>query len=64
MCLDAFWNSGMPPEYLENLKSQATAEKRLGTVDDIAQVVAFVAGESSRWINGDCINTTGGAIMF
>lgn len=49
---------------VELLRNAATAEKRLGTVDDIAQVVTFVAEEGSRWINGDTINASGGAGMF
>ncbi|KAF2098289.1 NAD(P)-binding protein [Rhizodiscina lignyota] len=48
----------------EALKNAATAEKRLGTVDDIAQIVAFVAEDGARWINGHTLNATGGAIMF
>lgn len=54
----------LPKDAVEKLKSQATVEKRLGTVDDIAQVVAFIAEDRSRWINGDTVNATGGAIMW
>lgn len=45
------------------LKDVATAEKRLGTVDDIAQIAAFLAEDGSRWINGEHISATGGAYM-
>jgi 3-oxoacyl-[acyl-carrier protein] reductase len=30
-------------------KNMATAEKRLGSMDDVAEVVGWLAGEGSRW---------------
>lgn len=35
---------------------------RLGTPEDIAGVVAFLAGPQGRWINGQTIRANGGAI--
>ncbi|HLG84511.1 MAG TPA: SDR family oxidoreductase [Bradyrhizobium sp.] len=35
---------------------------RLGTPDDIARVVAFLAGPDGGWINGQVIRANGGAI--
>lgn len=45
------------------MKKAATAEKRLGKPEEIASVVAFIAEDEIRWINGDTINATGGAAM-
>ena len=36
--------------------------ERLGTPEDIAEVVAFLAGAQGRWINGQTIRANGGAI--
>lgn len=37
-----------------------TALGRVGTPDDIAAVVAFLASEDSRWVTGGTIDATGG----
>jgi len=46
----------------EALKEAATATPlgRLGTPEDIADVVAFLAGPDARWITGQNIQATGG----
>ena len=36
------------------------ARNRLGTVDDITQVVGWLAGEESRWFTGQVISASGG----
>ncbi|HSM67519.1 MAG TPA: SDR family oxidoreductase, partial [Ilumatobacteraceae bacterium] len=33
---------------------------RLGTTDDIAALVRFLAGPESSWITGECISADGG----
>ena len=33
----------------ETAKAMATAESRLGTMDDVAEIVAWLASDSSRW---------------
>jgi 3-oxoacyl-[acyl-carrier protein] reductase len=53
-----------PSELVERTKTVATAEKRLGKPEEIASVVAFMAEDGSRWINGDTICVTGGAAMW
>ena len=45
-------------------KESTPMEQRLGTVDDIAQVVAFLAEEGSRWITGQVVNASGGYSMY
>ncbi|KND91127.1 Short-chain type dehydrogenase/reductase [Tolypocladium ophioglossoides CBS 100239] len=49
-----------PPEVLKELSELPSAAKRLATPDDIAQIVAFLASDSGRWINGDVIQGNGG----
>lgn len=54
-----------PLAMIEKVKNDATAEKRLGTPFEIADVVCFVAGGGgARWINGDTISVCGGAAMW
>lgn len=52
------------PDIVAMQKSQTPAENRLGTTDDIAQVVAFLAEESSRWITAQTISASGGWAMY
>jgi 3-oxoacyl-[acyl-carrier protein] reductase len=37
--------------------------KRVGTVQDIADVVAFVASDGARWLTGQNIHAGGGVVM-
>jgi len=36
--------------------------KRLGSVDDVAGIVAFLLGPTGRWINGQTVHANGGVI--
>jgi 3-oxoacyl-[acyl-carrier protein] reductase len=36
--------------------------ERLGTPEDIAGVVAFLAGPDGRWVNGQTIRVNGGMV--
>jgi 3-oxoacyl-[acyl-carrier protein] reductase len=40
--------------------AQAAPLERLGTPDDIAQVVAFLTSPAGHWINGQTIRANGG----
>ncbi|GGO78691.1 SDR family oxidoreductase [Nonomuraea cavernae] len=51
-----------PPEALEQA-SGCTALRRLGRPDDIAAVVAFLAGPDGRWITGQNLLATGGMLL-
>ncbi|MEW6247137.1 MAG: SDR family oxidoreductase [Nitrospirota bacterium] len=42
---------------------QASPLKRLGTPEDIADVVAFVVSEEARWLTGQNIHAGGGVVM-
>ena len=55
---------GIPREIVDMQKKTTPMENRLGTTDDIAQIVAFLAEENSRWITGQCISASGGYSMY
>jgi NAD(P)-dependent dehydrogenase (short-subunit alcohol dehydrogenase family) len=40
--------------------ARTVALGRIGLPEDIAEVVAFLAGEGGRWITGACIEASGG----
>ena len=50
---------GLPQEFLDDMV-QKTAMKRLGTPEDIANVVAFYASDDSAWVTGRVILADGG----
>jgi 3-oxoacyl-[acyl-carrier protein] reductase len=56
--------SAMPPEALTGMDGyiQATpAAPRVGTVDDVTQIVAFLCEEGARWVTGSTTCANGGA---
>ena len=53
---------GHDAEFLKVGAAQS-ALNRLGTPEDIADVVAFMASDDSRWITGQVIDVTGGAVL-
>lgn len=53
----------MGAEVVETFKSKQTAEHRLGKPEDIAMIVAFLASEDARWINGACVPANGGSMI-
>ena len=55
---------GIPKYIVEMQKKLTPIENRLGTTDDIAQIVAFLAEENSRWITGQAISASGGFSMY
>jgi len=52
---------GKPQEVVDRLAKLAPLE-RLGQPDDIADVVAFLAGPDAAWINGQVLRANGGII--
>lgn len=54
----------VPNEIVEMQMSTTPVQQRLGNADDIGPVVAWLAGESSRWISGQCISASGGWAMY
>lgn len=48
------------PHQAQQAMIQNTALRRLGTPEDIADVVAFLASDDARWITGQIIGVSGG----
>ena len=57
---DLFLN-GKPPELIDRLAKMNPLE-RLGTPEDIAASVAFLAGPDGAWINGQTLRPNGGMV--
>lgn len=51
--------SDTPEEYKDALVKR-TALGRLGTPEDIAEVVCFLASDAGRWVTGETISVSGG----
>ena len=57
----ALFLNGKTAEMIERMSKMAPLE-RLGTPDDIAAAVAFLAGPDGRWINGQTLRANGGLV--
>ena len=55
---------GIPKEVVENQMKNTPMENRLGTTDDVAQIVGWLAEEGSRWVTGQAISASGGNMMY
>jgi len=53
--------TGKSPELVERMAKMAPLE-RLATPEDIAGVVAFLAGPDGGWVNGQVLRTNGGLV--
>ena len=56
--------TALPKGFVNLQMSMTPMEHRMGSIDDIAQVVAFLAEERSRWITGQSISASGGLNMY
>ncbi|KAH6982401.1 putative gluconate 5-dehydrogenase [Ilyonectria destructans] len=57
------WLRDTGPEvqaYFDVKMKETPAAPRIGTVDDVAQIVAFLCSEESRWSTGSTVNANGG----
>jgi 3-oxoacyl-[acyl-carrier protein] reductase len=52
---------GKSPELIDRMAKMAPLE-RLGSVDDIAAAVSFLAGPDGGWINGQTLRANGGLV--
>ncbi|KAI5461028.1 putative gluconate 5-dehydrogenase [Mariannaea sp. PMI_226] len=60
------WLRDTDPSVLEEWdakKKETPAAPRIATVDDVAQIVAFLSEEASRWSTGSVVNANGGLIF-
>jgi len=57
----ALFLNGKPAEVIARLAKAAPLE-RLGTPEDIASVVAFLAGPDGAWVNGQTLRANGGIV--
>jgi len=55
------YRDGKSADFLRSLE-QMSAFGRLGRAEEIADVVAFVAGDDARWITGQVIRANGGTV--
>ncbi len=53
--------AGRGPELVRKFEAMS-AFNRLGTVDEIADVVAFLASDQARWITGQTVRVNGGTV--
>jgi len=56
--------ANFPQKIIDMQKEQTAVEKRLGTSQDIANIVAWLAGPESGWVSGQCISASGGYSMY
>lgn len=53
------------PEHIMEAQLKATpVGNRAGTIEEVADVVAWLAGEESRWVTGQTISVSGGLAMY
>lgn len=57
----ALFLDGKDQETIDQLASQPPLE-RLGQPEDIAELVAFLAGPQGHWINGQVVRANGGIV--
>ncbi|KAK3331849.1 dehydrogenase with different specificitie [Cercophora scortea] len=54
----------IPRKMVEMQKAQTPVENRVGTVQEIANTVAWLASPASSWISGQVISASGGWAMY
>ena len=57
----ALFLDGKSDSQIEQLAQQPPLE-RLGTPEDIARVIAFVASPEGHWLNGQVVRANGGLV--
>ena len=58
-----FTDTGILTDAYKKMGLDASPFKRLGTPQDIAEVVAFLVSEQARWVTGQTIQAGGGVVM-
>jgi meso-butanediol dehydrogenase / (S,S)-butanediol dehydrogenase / diacetyl reductase len=52
-----------PEEARFAYRSTALPLQRAGTAEEVASVIAFLAGDDARYVTGEDVNVTGGSVM-
>jgi len=58
--VDSDMLENIPKEIVEKQKADTPVQKRLGTTEEVADIVAWLAGRDSRWVTGQTISASGG----
>lgn len=54
----------IPKEIVAAQKAATPVENRVGTVDEIARIVAWLASPDASWISGQVLSASGGWAMY
>ena len=54
----------IPKEIVAAQKAATPIEHRVGTAEEIAAIVGWLAGEESRWVTGQVLSASGGWAMY
>lgn len=54
----------VPKDIVKTQLKTTAVEHRVGTVDDVARIVAWLASEDARWVSGQTISASGGFLMM
>ncbi|KAI4633427.1 hypothetical protein J4E80_000793 [Alternaria sp. BMP 0032] len=54
----------VPKDIVEAQLKQTAVENRVGTVDDIARIVAWLCGDDAKWVSGQAISASGGFLKL
>lgn len=54
----------IPKDLIDMQKKNTPLEHRVGKVEDVASIVAWLASEESRWVTGQVISASGGWAMY
>lgn len=54
----------IPKEIVDMQKKQTPVQNRIGTVEEIAKIVAWLVGPDSSWVTGQVMSASGGFAMY
>lgn len=54
----------IPEEIVRMQMENTPVEKRVGSSEEVAKVVSWLAGEESSWVSGQVVNVSGGWSMY
>lgn len=54
----------VPKEVVKAQLKQTAVERRKGTVDDVARIVAWLCSEDAKWVSGQTISASGGLLAL